>query len=77
MRRRVVWPSDEHASKILRSLRIGAKLTQIDIAKRLGCTVSHVSKVELGDQIVSVGEFLAWCDVTETDLNDAFEAFKR
>ena len=67
MRRRVAWEFDDRVGEILRSFRIGAKLTQTDLGNRIGCSVSHVCKVERGDQNITVGEFLAWCKAMGVD----------
>lgn len=77
MRRRVVWSKDDQVGEFLRSARLEARMTQAEIAKRLGCSISHVSKIESGKQLVSIGEFIAWAESIDRgagSLTDALAA---
>ena len=67
VRRRVTWPHDDRIGFALREIREAKRLPQNQLAARIGCARSHVCKVENGDQLLSVGEFLAWCDALEID----------
>jgi transcriptional regulator with XRE-family HTH domain len=46
----------------LKALRKGAKLSQIELAARLGEDQSYVSKIERGDRYVDVLFFVDWCN---------------
>lgn len=50
-------------SHLLKSIRKGLKISQSDLAKRLGCTQGYVSKIERGEADMSAGmliEFMVW-----------------
>lgn len=53
---------------LLRDARIGAGLTQIDVAGRLGVPQSFVSKYETGERRLDVGEVQAICRVLGLSL---------
>jgi transcriptional regulator with XRE-family HTH domain len=57
--------------KLLRETRQAAKLTQIDLAKRLKETQSFVSKVERGDLRIDVVQLKQFCKA----FNMPFVAF--
>ena len=46
----------------LKALRKSAKLSQIELAARLGEDQSYVSKIERGDRYVDVLFFVDWCN---------------
>lgn len=48
--------------RLLRTARLDAKLTQIEMAAALGVGQSYVSKIERGENFVDVLLFAQWCD---------------
>ena len=55
--------SSEHQAVVkdmLREARLAANLTQAEIARRLGCTQSDISKVERGVRSIDVLELRQW-----------------
>ena len=52
----------------LRDARTDAKVTQVELAKRLGETQSFVSKCERGERRLDVIELRAWCRALGTTL---------
>lgn len=53
---------------LLREIREGAELTQVDVAKRLDRGQSFVSKVERGEIRLDVIQLRAFCRAIETTL---------
>lgn len=47
----------------LRDMRVGASLTQTDMAEQLGVGQSYISKLERGENFVDVIVFARWCQV--------------
>jgi transcriptional regulator with XRE-family HTH domain len=47
--------------KLLRKRREEAELTQSDLARRIGCTQSFVSKCERGERRLDLVEVRQWC----------------
>ncbi|WP_150777652.1 helix-turn-helix domain-containing protein [Pandoraea sputorum] len=56
----------EKLRRTLKEVRLGAGLTQTQLAERLGRGQSYVSKVERGEQFLDVLEFLEWCEACAT-----------
>ncbi|MEK6368030.1 MULTISPECIES: helix-turn-helix domain-containing protein [Burkholderia] len=56
----------EKLRRTLKEVRLGAGLTQTQLAERLGRGQSYVSKVERGEQFVDVLEFIEWCEACTT-----------
>jgi transcriptional regulator with XRE-family HTH domain len=52
----------ETLRKLLLNIRLQARLTQIELAEKLGRGQSFVSKVESGEQYLDVLEFVFWCE---------------
>ena len=52
----------------LRDARTDAKVTQVELAKRLGETQSFVSKCERGERRLDVVELRGWCRALGTTL---------
>ena len=46
---------------VMRSVRVEAGLTQVDMAEALGVGQSYVSKLERGENFVDVLLFARWC----------------
>jgi transcriptional regulator with XRE-family HTH domain len=51
----------EALRKMLKNMRRGAGLSQVQLAHTLGRGQSYISKVERGEQYLDVLEFVAWC----------------
>lgn len=49
--------------KVLRGSRLKVKLSQVDLAARLGITQSAVSKSESGERRLDIIELRRWCEV--------------
>jgi transcriptional regulator with XRE-family HTH domain len=56
--------------KALREARRGARLTQLDIAAKLGTYASYVSKCESGERRVDIVELAEFCRVYGLKLAD-------
>ena len=48
---------------LMRSLRVKAKLTQVQMAEKLGIGQSYVSKLERGENFFDVLLFARWCQI--------------
>ena len=57
MEKSVFTPLYEHFRNMLVAMRTASKLTQRDLAKRLGREHSFVSRIELGERRLDVVEF--------------------
>lgn len=53
---------------ILRELRVGAALRQVDVAVRAGWPQSVVSKIEAGERTADAVEILVWCDAVGVQM---------
>lgn len=64
--------SDDYISIILalRQIRISKKITQTDLAVRLGVHQSFISKIENRERRLDVVEFLSWIDALDVSVND-------
>ena len=64
--------SDDYISIILalRQIRISKKITQTDLAVRLGVHQSFISKIENRERRLDVVEFLSWIDALGVSVND-------
>ena len=51
----------------VRSMRVGAGLSQAALAEHLGKPPSYVAKSELGERRLDVLELLAWCKACDAD----------
>ena len=60
---------------LFRDLRIGAGLTQIMLAKKLGNTQTFISKIERGERRVDMVEFVELCEAMGVDPRAAFDEF--
>jgi transcriptional regulator with XRE-family HTH domain len=61
--------------KLLREKRQAAKLTQIDLAKRLKETQSYVSKVERGDRRLDLVQLKQFCKVLDVSFVQFVQEF--
>jgi transcriptional regulator with XRE-family HTH domain len=57
-----------HLTALLRQIRIDAKLTQGQVAEKIGQTQSYVSKYECGEQRLDLIELEAICNAVGTSL---------
>ena len=64
--------SDDYISIILalRQIRISKKITQTDLAVRLGVHQSFISKIANRERRLDVVEFLSWIDAVGVSVND-------
>lgn len=53
----------------LRKTRLEARLTQVQVAKRIGRPQSHISNVESGQQRVDVVELKRFATIYKKDIN--------
>ncbi len=54
---------------LLRAWRVGAELTQRDLALRLRKPPSFVHKVEVGERRIDPIEFITWCRACGIEAN--------
>jgi transcriptional regulator with XRE-family HTH domain len=59
-----------HLAALLRQIRVEAKLTQNQLADRLGQTQSYISKYESGEQRLDLIELEAVCDAAGVPLKE-------
>lgn len=60
---------------LLRDLRVGAGLTQVMLAKKLGNTQTFISKVERGERRLDLVEFVEVCEALSIDPRAAFDEY--
>lgn len=53
----------------LTQARVSRGVTQVELAARLGCPQSTVSKIECGERRLAVPEFLAWAAALGVDVH--------
>jgi predicted transcriptional regulator len=70
-------PLHEELRELLRERRTRAKLTQKELAERLGWHQRTISKLETGEQRVTVVQFLELADALEFDFCAALRRLKR
>ncbi len=58
-------------------MRSGAKLTQRELAKKLGVSHVFVHKSEIGERRVDITEFVDWSIACEIDPEEAFRSLLR
>ena len=56
----------------IRGARVDAGLTQVDIARKMGVTVSAVSRWETGDTEMSASQFSKFCEIVGRSRDDIF-----
>ena len=57
--------------------RRGSKMTQVDVAERLGTTQSHISKIERGEIRVDIVQLRTICHVLGLSLPAFVRRFER
>jgi transcriptional regulator with XRE-family HTH domain len=62
--------------RLLRRVRIEAKLTQAQLAKILGVTQARISKYEQGERRIDMLELKAVCDAIEFPLTEFARRFE-
>ena len=64
-----------HLAELMRQIRLGANLTQLEVAEKLGQTQSYVSKYENGEQRLDLMELEAFCNVVRVPLVSFVERY--
>ena len=67
VRRRLVWEGEPRIAQALLDVRVAAGMTQRELASKLGCSHSFVTKVENRVQRVALEDFILWCEATAQD----------
>lgn len=62
--------------RLLRRVRVEAKLTQAQLAKILGVTQARISKYEQGERRVDLLELKTICDAIKLSLSDFARRFE-
>ena len=62
--------------RLLRRVRIEAKLTQAQLAKMLGVTQARISKYEQGERRIDMLELKTICDVIKLPLDEFARRFE-
>ncbi|MBB5209648.1 helix-turn-helix domain-containing protein [Chiayiivirga flava] len=61
--------------QLLRDLRVGQGMTQVDLGHALDNTQTFVSKIERGERRIDVLEFIDICEAMNVDPVSAFKQF--
>jgi transcriptional regulator with XRE-family HTH domain len=61
----------------VRELRKASKLTQVEVAERLGTDQSTYSKIEKGIRRMDVVEFTVWAEIVGVDPADVLAKLRR
>jgi transcriptional regulator with XRE-family HTH domain len=64
-----------HLAKLLRQIRLDAKLTQLELAGKIGQTQSYVSKYENGEQRLDLIELEVVCKAAGISLPDFVDRY--
>jgi DNA-binding XRE family transcriptional regulator len=67
--------ADDIFRELLKEVRVGRKLTQADVAKRLGVPQSYVSKYESGERRLDFVETALVCDALGTSIGGFATAY--
>ena len=62
--------------RLLRRIRIEAKLTQAELAKRIGVTQARISKYEQGERRIDILELKTICDAVRLPLSEFARRFE-
>ena len=62
--------------RLLRRVRVEAKLTQAQLAKALGVTQARISKYEQGERRIDMLELKSICDAIKLPLTDFAQRFE-
>lgn len=75
MQRRWVGSPDYRAViEVIRTARLAQKLSQREVARRLGKPVSFINKIELIERRIDVLEFVVLCRALELDPHQMLDA---
>lgn len=75
MQRRWVGSPDYRAViEVIRTARLAQKLSQREVARRLGKPVSFINKIELIERRIDVLEFVVLCRALELDPHHMLDA---
>jgi transcriptional regulator with XRE-family HTH domain len=61
----------------LKALRLGAGMTQIDIANKLGLDQSYISKIERGERYVDILFYVDWCIASQVKPEKAVKLLQK
>ena len=67
----------ERLIQMLRIIRNGAGLTQVQLAAKLGKMQSYVSKYELGERRIDVLELIDICDACGVEISEFLGELKK
>jgi transcriptional regulator with XRE-family HTH domain len=73
MRSKITWPDEPKIGFALKVIRERALMTQRALAEKLGCSHSHVAKIETGAERIDLGEFFLWCEILLIEPADALQ----
>lgn len=57
--------------------RLGLGLTQVEVARRVGCNQSAIARIEVGDSALPVTRLVELADALETTIGDLLHAAHR
>lgn len=76
MRKSIFHKDYEVFLELLRAARAHAGITQVDLAKRLGATQSHVSMCESGERRIDIVQLRWWCNALGVPLGTLAAQFE-
>lgn len=62
--------------RVLRQTREQAKVTQVQLAEKLGISKSHLSKLERGELRIDIVQIRSMCNILGTSLPDFIQKFE-
>ncbi len=65
-----MYDDKEFIGKTLQEIRKRAKMTQSELAERVGISDKHLSKIETGKNLPSLNNFLKMAEVMEFSLDE-------
>jgi transcriptional regulator with XRE-family HTH domain len=68
MEKSIFSPEYRVVTALLSELREKTRITQVDLAHKLGVTQSYISKVERGERLLDVIQLREFCKALDTDL---------
>jgi transcriptional regulator with XRE-family HTH domain len=77
MRKSIFTPEQAVLQRLLRQVRLGAGLSQAQLARQLGKPQSFVSKYESGERRLDLPELRQICQAVGVSLLDLIERFER
>lgn len=73
MRSAIYSPLNNELCELMKSARIKAGMTQVDLAKATGRTQAYISKFEHGQLRLDVEDFIKFAKVLDLDLHKTIE----